>query len=202
MRRTVGGIPVYIVMIIILVGLLQLANWIPSAVQEGALQRYASIEEVRARLPMATIFAPVYYPRNVRWPPTLIAAQTRPFVAVVTEFQRSGGDDTILVITQTERHRPPLRQSIVLSTVRERVPYPFKGRTALLEVGLCRTGERCSRISWDEGEFTLALVLKDSPADLVPIAESMITAQGGGPSQHSAEPLDGAHGNRNRSPEN
>ncbi len=186
MRRTIGGIPVYIVMILILVGLLQLANWIPSAVQDGALQRYSSIEEVRAHLTMATIYAPVYFPSSVRWPPSFLAAQSRPYLAVVTEYAGRGSNDTILVITQTARGEPPLRQRIGLAVVRERVPYPFKGRTALLEVGLCGSGERCSRISWDEGPFTLSLVLRDAPVDLVRIAESMITGPGGGPGQHSA----------------
>lgn len=179
MKRTIGGIPIFAAMILILVGLLQLANWIPSAVQEGALQRYASIEDVRSHLTMAQIFAPAYYPPSVRWPPSLIAAQSRPYVAVVTEFQKRNDDDTILVINQTSRHRPPLRERIILSTVREQVTYPFKGRTALLEAGLCRTGERCSRISWDEAEFTLELVIKDSPMELVRIAESMIAGQNG-----------------------
>jgi hypothetical protein len=188
MKRTIGGIPIFGVMILILLGLLQVANWIPSAVQEGALQRYASIEEVRSRLTTAAIFSPVYYPPGVRWPPSLIAAQSRPYVAVVTEFQGRDEDSTVLVITQTARHRPPLRERIVLSTVRERVSYPFKGRTALLEAGLCRTGDRCSRISWDEGEFALELVIKDSPMELVRIAESMIVGPEGGGSHRSAAP--------------
>ncbi len=188
MRRTIGGFPIFAVMILILVGLLQFTNWIPSAVQEGALQRYRSIEEVRTRLTMATIYAPVYFPRSVRWPPSLIAAQARPYVAVLAEYRGNAGDDTVLSITQTERGRPPLRDSFVLGTVRERVPYPFKGRTAILEVGLCRTGERCSRIAWDEGGFTLVVALKDTPVDLVRIAESMIAGPGAGNVRHSASP--------------
>ncbi len=194
MRRTIGGFLLFAVIILILVGMLQFANWIPSAIQTGALQRYGSIEEVRSQLPMATIYVPVYFPRSVRWPPSLIAAQNRPYLAVVTEFKRSGGEDTFLVITQTARHEPPLRERIVLSSVRERVPYPFKGRTALLEVGLCATGDRCSRISWDEGDFTLALAIKDSPVELVRIAESMIVGQAQGDVQHSAVPAGGPEG--------
>jgi len=189
MRRTIGGIPVYIVMILILVGLLQFANWIPSAVQEGALMRYGSIEEVRAHLTEATVYAPAYYPSSVRWPPSLVAAQSRPYLAVITEYAGSRSNDTVLVITQTARHEPPLRERIGLAVVRERVSYPFKGRTALLEVGRCRSGERCSRISWDEGAFTISLVLKDAPVDLVRIAESMIAGPGGGTVQHSAAPV-------------
>ncbi len=194
MRRTIGGFLLFAVIILILVGMLQFANWIPSAVQTGALQRYSSIEEVQAQLTMATIYVPVYYPRTVRWPPALIAAQSRPYVAVVTEFKRNGGEDTFLVITQTARHEPPLRERIILSSVRERVPYPFKGRTALLEVGLCATGDRCSRISWDEGDFTIALAIKDSPVDLVRIAESMIVGPAQGDVQHSAIPGAGSQG--------
>ncbi len=185
MRRTIGGIPLFAVMILILLGLLQLANWVPSAVQEGALQRYGSIEEVRKKLTTATIYAPAYFPRSVHWPPTLIAAQNRPYIAVLSEYRGNADRSTILCITQPESGRPPLRDRFLLQTVRERVPYPFKGRTALLEAGLCRTGERCSRIAWEENGFTLALELKDAPVDLVRIAESMIEGPGPDDVHHS-----------------
>jgi len=150
-------------------------NWIPSAVQEGAFRKYASIEEVRAHLKINPVYTPVYYPRSVQWPPALIAAQTRPYSAVLTEFTKSDDPtETILVITQTAHSHLPLALKLRLTEVRETVQYPFKGRVAVLEVGVCGKEEQCSRMVWDEGEFRLALVMRSSPVELVRIAESIV----------------------------
>jgi hypothetical protein len=181
-KRTVGGMPVFIVMIVILVGVLQLVNWIPSAVQEGAFARFRSAEEVRAKLKIDPLLMPVYYPRSIAWPPSLIAAQSRPYPAVVTEFLRSDGAGTGLVITQTEKGHAPLQERIRLSNLRERVEYPLKGRTAVLEVGACGSGEICSRLAWNEGPFQMTLTMLSSPVDVLAIAESMIPDGAGTPS--------------------
>ena len=176
MKRILGGMLVFLTMIAILTGLLQLLNWIPSAVQDGAFQRYASIDEVRAHLKIHTVYAPVYYPRTVQWPPSLIAAQTRPYPAVVTEFVKSDDSgETILVITQTALPHPPLVEKLRLTAIRESVSYEFKGRTALLEVGVCRRDEQCCRITWNEENVGIALVMRSSPVELVRVAESMVT---------------------------
>jgi len=175
-KRILGGMLVFAAMVVILTGLLQLLNWIPSAVQEGAFQRYASIDELRAHLKIGTVYTPVYYPRSVQWPPSLIAAQTRPYPAVVTEFDRSDDPgETILVITQTALPHPPVVEKLRLAVVRESVRYEFKGRTALLEVGVCRKDEQCCRMTWNEGNTGIALVMRSTPVELVRIAESMIT---------------------------
>jgi len=174
-KRTLGGLLVFTTMIAVLLGMLQVLNWIPEAVQEGAFRKYTSIDEVRAHLKIDPVYTPVYYPRSVQWPPALIAAQTRPYTAVLTEFSKSEDrNETILVITQTARSHPPLALKIRLTEVRETVQYPFKGRVAVLEVGVCRREEQCSRMVWDEGEFRLSLAMRSSPVELVRIAESII----------------------------
>ena len=176
MKRTLGGMLVFLAMTAILTGLLQLLNWIPSAVQDGAFQRYASIDEVRAHLKIGMVYTPVYYPRTVQWPPSLIAAQTRPYPAVVIEFVRSDDPrETVLVITQTALPHPPLVEKLRLAAVRESVRYEFKGRTAHLEVGVCRKDEQCCRMTWNEENVGIVLVMRSSPVELVRIAESMIT---------------------------
>jgi hypothetical protein len=175
-KRILGGMFVFAMMIAILTGMLQLLNWIPSAVQDGAFQRYASIDEMRAHLKISTVYTPVYYPRSVQWPPSLIAAQTRPYPAVVTEFVKSDEPgETILVITQTALPHPPLVEKLRLTAIRESVRYEFKGRTALLEVGVCRKDEQCCRMAWNEENVRIALVMRSSPVELVRVAESMIT---------------------------
>jgi hypothetical protein len=175
-KRILGGMFVFAMMIAILTGLLQLLNWIPSAVQDGAFQRYASIDEMRAHLKISTVYTPAYYPRSVLWPPSLIAAQTRPYPAVVMEFVKSDEPgETILVITQTALPHPPLVEKLRLTAIRESVRYEFKGRTALLEVGVCRKDEQCCRMTWNEENVRIALVMRSSPVELVRVAESMIT---------------------------
>jgi len=178
MNRTIGGIPVFAVMIVILLGVLQVVNWVPSAVQDGGFSRYRSIDEARELLKLKRLFVPVYYPRSIRWPPVLVAGQARPYPAVVVEFLKSDADETALAITQTEGGHPPLRDTVLLKVVRERTAYPLKGRAALLESGLCSTGERCSRISWDEEGYRVAVAMTDSPVELLRIAESMLPGPG------------------------
>ena len=175
MKQTLGGLLVFVIMIALLLGMLQVLNWIPSAVQEGAFRKYASVEEVRAHLKINPVYTPVYYPRSVQWPPALIAAQTRPYSAVLTEFTKSDDrTETVLVITQTAHSHLPLALKLRLTEVRETVQYPFKGRVAVLEVGVCGKEEQCSRMVWDEGEFRLALVMRSSPVELDRIAESIV----------------------------
>jgi len=169
---------VFSTMVVILAGLLQLLNWIPSAVQEGSFQRYASIDEARAHLKSGTVYTPAYFPRSVQWPPSLIAAQTRPYPAVVMEFSRSDSPgETVLVITETALPHPPLAERLRLTAIRESVRYEFKGRTALLEVGVCGKDEQCCRMTWSEDNVGIALVMRSSPVELVRIAESMVSQQ-------------------------
>jgi hypothetical protein len=56
----------------------------------------------------------------------------------------------------------------------ERVNFPFKGRNALLEVGLCRNNEQCCRISWNESSYRIEVIMVAPPTEVVKIAESMV----------------------------
>ncbi|MDA8099666.1 MAG: hypothetical protein M0042_08570 [Nitrospiraceae bacterium] len=176
-KRTIGGIPVFIVLVALLIGVLELANWIPLVIQDGALERFASIDEARNRLKRPDILSPAYYPRSVRWPPILVAAQDRPYRAILAEFSRTEGNETVLAITQTERGRPPLRTALHLASVRERAPFEVKGRRMLLEAGSCPSGDPCSRLSWIEGTDDICIVMKDAAPELVRIAESMMLSR-------------------------
>jgi hypothetical protein len=177
MMRTFGGMAVFAVMIVILIGILQLVNWVPSAIQEGAYRRYRSVDEVRSHLKIDPIYQPVYYPRSVRWPPSLVAAQTRPYPAVIMEFLYRDREETVLTITQTAIPHAPLAEKLLLRSVRARTSFQLKGRPAMLESGLCRNDESCSRLTWDDGAFHLSLVMMESPVELVRMAESMVTAE-------------------------
>jgi len=184
-KRTLGGMIVFGAMTAVLTALLQLFNWMPSAIQDGAFQRYATIDDMREHLKNHAVYTPAYFPPSVRWPPSLIAAQTRPYPAIVMEFARSDDPgETILVITQTAVPHTPLVEKLRLTAIRESVRYEFKGRTALLEVGVCRKDEQCCRMTWNEEHNGIALIMRSAPVELVRIAESMITKQRDAPLSH------------------
>lgn len=174
MTRTLGGAAVFAVMIVVMIGMLQLVNWIPSAVQEGSFRQYRSIDEVRSHLPIDPVYQPVYYPRSVQWPPTLVAAQTKPYPAVVMEFMNSESKETVLTIIQTALPHPPLAEKIRLSVIRANISFPLKDRPAVLESGTCRANVPCSRLTWDDGIYRLSVAMMDAPVELVRIAESMV----------------------------
>lgn len=174
MRTKILNFIIFSISMIALVAGLKAMNWVPSAMQQGLLRRYSSIEEVKERLKLGRIYAPAYYPQCLEWPPVTIAAQTRPYTAVVMEFVQKGMTDVCLVISQTELGRRPPEEKIILSSVRQSVRYSFKGRSMLLEVGSCKDGAQCSRISWEEHGYRIIVSSRSAPVDLVRIAESMI----------------------------
>lgn len=164
-----------------LLAALRLMHWAPTALQDGLLQRYNSVEEVKAKLNIRHVYAPAYYPQCFRWPPALIIAQTRPYTAVVMEFMRKDGDDICLVVAQTDLSRSSPRVKLSLAEVKESVRYSLKGRSAFLETGLCDDGQVCSRISWDEDGYRILIIGRSAPAQLEKIAESVIPSQSSGP---------------------
>lgn len=177
MARNLRGFIVFAIMVTVVLGALRLLSWIPEAVQGGTLRRFESIEEAKGHLKLS-LYLPAFYPDSIRWPPLLISGQTIPYPAVLTEFSAKDRDGVLLVITQTAKQHQPLRERIRLASLREQVRYPFKGRTALLEVGACEDGKPCSRFSWEEGPFAISLTTKSAPMELVKMAESIIPRDG------------------------
>jgi len=161
-------------MVIVLLGMLQIVNWIPSAIEGGSLRRYRTLDDVRKHLSIDPLYQPVYYPRSVQWPPSLVAAQTKPYPAVVMEFRKSDSDGTALSIIQTALPHPPLSDKIRLRVTRASTSFLLKGRPAVLESGLCRDNEQCSRLTWNDGTYHLSVAMTDAPIELVRIAESMV----------------------------
>ena len=180
MRRKFLNLLLFSIAVAALLAALRLMNWAPTALQDGLLQRYSSVEEVKAKLNIRHVYAPAYYPQCFRWPPSLIIAQTRPYTAVGMEFMRKEGEEVCLVVTQTEAPRSSPRVKIAFAEVRESVRYSLKGRSALLETGLCDDGQVCSRISWEEEGYRILIIGRSAPAQLEKIAESVIPSQSKG----------------------
>lgn len=174
MHKKVLGLFYFGVAIAILVAGLMLTNWLPTVLQEGAMKKYRSIEEVQAKLKIRDIYVPSYIPQSTAWPPSAILAQTRPFTAVLMEFTRGKTGDVDLVISQVADKGSSPDRKIALVQVREKTAYPLKGRNALLEVGLCKGDVACSRVSWNENGYTIIVAMKAAPFELLRIAESML----------------------------
>ncbi len=158
----------------ILVVTLKVMNWVPQTVHRDALRRYASIEEVRASLNIREIYVPAYFPQDIVWPPSEILAQGKPFPAVVLEFQDRTSGKLVLVLTQSQGTPAPAGRAIEVQSVKETVPFLMKGRNAVLIVGECTKNETCSRITWKEGAYDIAVLMKSAPFELTKIAESML----------------------------
>jgi hypothetical protein len=158
----------------LLVAGLRLLNGVPLLVQEDLLRTYGDLDEVRSALRIAPILVPSYFPQDLSWPPAAILAQGRPFSAVVMEFERSGGRETALVIVQADADRAVAGGKIRIGRIRESAGYSLKGRDAVLDVGACRDGGPCSRISWREGRYRIDVTARSAPFELIEIAESMV----------------------------
>ncbi len=160
--------------ILILVGATMAVNRVPVTVQGDLLKEYDSIDAVNAGLPSLPIYAPSYFPEDLRWPPSRVLAQGQPFPAVLMEFEATRSGRPVLVICQSAGGAFPPGDKLRLAKVKERTAYRLKGRDASLEVGTCGDGARCSRIAWTEGAYRIDVTGRSAPLDLIRVAESMI----------------------------
>ncbi len=140
---------------------------------QNTVRKYPSIEAVSSSLGISDIYVPSYFPEHLVWPPAEILAQKEPFEAVVMEFMRSGGDETVLVIIQAERPEFARNAKLQLKDINQNIQYDLGTETALLEAGSCRDLSPCSRISWEVDERHISLTMKSKPIELIKIAESM-----------------------------
>lgn len=158
----------------VLVALLKLLNWLPLVAQKELLREYRDLEDARAASGIHHALAPSYFPQNLSWPPSTIFAQGIPFPALVMEFEKIGGKETVLIVSQAESEIFFPGERFRFQEVKERVPYSLKGREALLEVGVGPQAEPCAGITWREGKYRIVVRAKTSPFELIKIAESML----------------------------
>ena len=174
MRENARRLLSFAIGILILVGATMAVNWIPVLVQDDLLREYDSFDAVSAGLPSLPIYVPSYFPQDLRWPPSRILAQGRPFAAVLMEFERRHSGGTALVISQSAGGEFPPDGKVRIVMVKEKTSYLLKGRDARLEVGVCGDGATCSRIAWTEGAYRMDVTGRSAPLDLIRVAESMI----------------------------
>lgn len=160
--------------VVILIAALKIAGYIPTALQKDTMRRYHSIEDVKSNLNIREILVPYYFPQRFVWPPSEIFAQNKPFTAVVMEFRHARSGDIALIISQADSKNFKADEKIKMLQIKEKISYPLKGRTVVLEAGMCKNEEPCSRIAWDEGKYRIIVTAKTNPPELLKIAESMI----------------------------
>jgi len=160
--------------IAVLVAGLKILSWIPVVAQKDVLREYPDVEEARVATAIGKIYVPSYFPQNLAWPPSRIIAQGKPFPALIMEFEKVGGKEVALLISQAASEDFFSAGKIRMLEVTESVPYPLKGRDALLEVGLCQRDEPCAGISWKEGRYRIVVRARTTPFELIKIAESML----------------------------
>ncbi len=173
MNKTLPRSLTFTFMIVLLILALKVMNWLPLAMQQDAVRRYKTLEEVRAALNMKDIYVPSYFPQQISWPPSTILAQSKPFSAIVLGFTRADRRNTALVISQSEGKALNVENPIKIIVVTEKVQYTIKGRDAVLTVGSCDNDEPCSGITWIEGKYTMTVLMKAAPFELMKIVESM-----------------------------
>jgi hypothetical protein len=174
MNKKILNLFYFALTVVILIAVLKIANYFPMAIQKDTMRRYRSIEEVKSNLNIREILIPSYFPQNFVWPPSEIFAQKKPFTAVVMEFKHAQNRDVALIISQADSTSFEPDKKIRIIQVKEKVSYPLKDRNIVLEAGMCKNEEPCSRIAWDEGRHRITVTAKASPPELLKIAESMI----------------------------
>jgi len=177
MRERILGFVMFVIAVAALIGSLKVLNWTPSALQEGLPSTYDSIDAVKSKLHIRDIYVPSYYPQGLQWPPARITAQSKPYEMILMEFNRMDDNNVSLVISQTALPHPAPRAMIEMIRTNEKANFPLKGRNALLEVGLCKNNEQCSRISWNESSYHIDVIMLSAPLEIVKIAESMVYEQ-------------------------
>jgi hypothetical protein len=173
-RVNVRGFIYFLLAVAAVILTLILLNWLPLALQKDTMRRYASVDEARAKLNLKGVSVPSYFPQNITWPPSEILAQNKPYPAILMVFHYAGKQEAALVISQSSAESFPGDAFITFDKITEAVPFHFKSRQALLEVGTCNKGGPCSRISWSEGGYHIVLAMKSPPFELIRIAESML----------------------------
>lgn len=174
MRRQAVSLLVFLLFTGALVFALGLLDRLPSMFQPGGVRRYASIAQAQSDLGIRRIYVPAYFPKTLTWPPSRILAQSKPFEAVVLEFRRVDSTEVGLVITQTSSRRLPQEPAIHLKRIRQTTSVNLKGRQSLVESGSCDDGERCSQITFVEGDLWMTVQMRSSPAELLLLAGSMV----------------------------
>lgn len=163
----------FLIAIALIIVVLKILYWLPSAIQPDIMKSYKSVEEAKSKLNIREIYIPSYFPEGLLWPPSNVLAQKKPYTVIVMEFKDKKGN-VALIISQAASNKFTPDRKIKMTQIRQKVNFNLKGRNANLVVGLCKNEDLCSTISWNERHYSLTVIARLSPADLIKLCESMI----------------------------
>ncbi len=151
-------------------------RYISGVLQKESLRTYKGIKELKKNF--EGLIIPTYFPEFLKWPPSRIVAQKRAYRAIAIEL-KDKEDNIALVLTESEREDFRLQGLSIKESV-ETLSYDIKGRKAILRVGSCSPilkpaeTQRCSDLTWKEGNYYINIIIRSGPFELLKIAESMI----------------------------
>jgi len=163
-----------IAVIVFLIAGLRFLGWLPKVIQKDTMREYTSLEEAETALHIKSLLKPTYFPHDLMWPPSSVIAQARPFNAVVMEFNFVNSGEAGLIITQTASSSFAYKGGITMKDVTKRAEYILKKRKSILEVGTCGSAVQCSRLSWQEGDQLVTVIMRADPFALIKLCESML----------------------------
>lgn len=164
----------FAVTVIIVLLVLKLLDWMPSALQDEGIKKYSSVDDVKAALKIPKVFVPAYFPEYITWPPAEIFAQRRPFLLAIMHFTHRDSKSFALSLFQADSragYEPKYKSDVMY--VRKESPITIKGRPGTLVIAVCSGRERCNRVSWEEGIYRITLIADDTPEQLIRMAESV-----------------------------
>lgn len=153
---------------------LKLLNWLPSVLEQEGLRKYDSVDDVSAVLKIPRVYIPAYFPEYIQWPPAEIFAQKKPFPLIMMHFTHRDSKSFALSLFQVDSRTgfdPPYKSDILY--VRKESPINIKNRVGTLVIAVCSGRERCNRITWREGTYSITLIADDTPEQLLKMAESI-----------------------------
>ncbi|TAL25017.1 MAG: hypothetical protein EPN94_06115 [Nitrospirae bacterium] len=166
----------FALLITLLVVVLELINWAPSVIETESLRKYKTIELVKRKLHIERVYIPAYLPEdlNLKWPPSEIYAQKKPFVMVITHFQQRDSREPGLIVHQVDAKADYRPESKIKFRVKRESKILIKDREGMLVTAICEDETPCNQVSWREGNFMLTVIGKNSQRDIIRIARSMI----------------------------
>src|SRR3990172_8810751 len=100
----------FVIMVLATVVVLRLLSWVPMTIKDEGMRRYRSIEDVKTTLKIRKVFLPSYFPQHLKWPPSEIYAQAKPYTVALMHFNDQNTGEIVLAIRQADsREAKPLR---------------------------------------------------------------------------------------------
>ncbi|UCG77927.1 MAG: hypothetical protein JSV21_10200 [Nitrospirota bacterium] len=172
MKKGLKRIVLYVLLVLAVAITLKAINYLPELIQRDTLREYEDVEGIRRELGIK-VYVPAYLPAGIKWPPSTIMAQKRPFKAIFMLYRDSVSGGNMLSVHQSETRDFIRYRAFGFKEVTQRAEHDLVGRKALLEVGKCSDGDQCSRISWEEDGAFIKIEMRSGPFDAIRLAESI-----------------------------